>query len=86
MSTESTHAQERTDSADSADDADAPVTGPHDGYDRRGRPDYRYWRCERCGLESVDPRLRRGCFRCGAGRDDRTDCDEQRRAGADGAE
>ncbi|WP_129114287.1 hypothetical protein [Halegenticoccus tardaugens] len=40
------------------------VTGPHDGRDGDGRLDHRYWRCERCGFESADPRLRDGCFRC----------------------
>ena len=82
MFTETTRTQERTDSADpdadatGADgpadaDAGASVTGPHHGYDRDGRLDHRYWRCERCGLETTDPRLRDGCFRCGAdGEDD----------------
>jgi hypothetical protein len=41
------------------------VTGPHDGRDSDGELDHRYWRCERCGLETTDPRLREGCFRCG---------------------
>jgi hypothetical protein len=40
------------------------VTGPHFGRDEQGRFDHRYWRCEDCGFESIDPRLRRGCFRC----------------------
>ncbi len=42
------------------------VTGPHLGFDRDGGLDHRYWRCERCGLESTDSRLREGCFRCRA--------------------
>lgn len=41
------------------------VTGPHVGRDSRGRFDHRFWRCERCGLETTDPRLQYGCFRCG---------------------
>jgi hypothetical protein len=40
------------------------ITGPHDGRDSDGDLDHRYWRCERCGLETTDPRLREGCFRC----------------------
>lgn len=48
--------------------ADTPeITGPHAGYDPDGALDHRYYRCERCGLESTDPRLQAGCFRCGAG-------------------
>ncbi|WP_276280271.1 hypothetical protein [Halorussus caseinilyticus] len=43
------------------------VTGPHDGRDSDGELDHRYWRCERCGLETTDSRLREGCFRCGGG-------------------
>ena len=44
---------------------DSPViTGPHVGFDRDGHPDHQYFRCERCGLESTDPRLQEGCFRC----------------------
>lgn len=43
------------------------VTGPHDGLDEYGRLDHRYWRCERCGLESTDASLAEGCWRCGAG-------------------
>ncbi|NHN60812.1 MULTISPECIES: hypothetical protein [Halorussus] len=41
------------------------VTGPYVGRDSDGDRDHRYWRCERCGLETTDPRLREGCFRCG---------------------
>jgi hypothetical protein len=40
------------------------VTGPHAGLDRYGRFDHRYYRCERCGLESTDPALLRGCPSC----------------------
>ena len=77
--TKTTRTQERTDSADPDDATNARsaahtgagdgarVTGPHHGYDRDGRLDHRYWRCERCGLETTDPRIRKGCFRCGAG-------------------
>ena len=43
---------------------DPAVTGPHAGLDRYGRLDHRYYRCERCGLESTDPALARGCWRC----------------------
>ena len=43
---------------------DDPITGPHAGYDRFGRLDHVYWRCERCGLESTDGSLRDGCWRC----------------------
>ncbi|MFC6941593.1 hypothetical protein ACFQE8_16725 [Salinirubellus sp. GCM10025818] len=46
-------------------DRDPHVTGPHAGYDRYGRFDHYYYRCERCGLESTDPALVRGCPRCG---------------------
>lgn len=40
------------------------ISGPHSGYDRYGRLDHYYYRCERCGLESTDSRLREGCWRC----------------------
>lgn len=43
------------------------VTGPHAGYDRYGRLDHYYYRCDRCGLESTDAGLRAGCPRCGPG-------------------
>ena len=92
MFTETTRTQERTDSADDATgaDADGPtprtdadarerITGPHHGYDRDGRLDHRYWRCEQCGLETTDPHLREGCFRCGG-----TEADDA--AGDDDAE
>ncbi|MFC6836060.1 hypothetical protein [Halomarina ordinaria] len=41
------------------------VSGPHPGYDRYGRLDHYYWRCERCGLEATDAALERRCPRCG---------------------
>ncbi|WP_155120493.1 hypothetical protein [Haloprofundus marisrubri] len=68
MSTDSPLSQEAT----GTEQRTSGVTGPHAAYDERGRLDYRYWRCERCGFESVDPRLRDGCFRCDAenGRED----------------
>jgi hypothetical protein len=50
-----------------ADTTPGDVTGPHFGRDEQGRFDHRYWRCEDCGFESIDPRLRRGCFRCAGG-------------------
>lgn len=60
--------------------ADTPdITGPHEGRDRDGTLDHRYYRCERCGLESTDPRLQEGCFRCGAGgTNDRDDVGDDR--------
>lgn len=61
MHPDNAHPQERTDSPNRR-----RVTGPHAGYDRRGRIDHLYWRCERCGLESTDAALREDCFRCGA--------------------
>lgn len=54
MSTDTPRSQEST----------GTVTGPHDGRDSDGDLDHRYWRCERCGLETTDRRLREGCFRC----------------------
>lgn len=39
------------------------ITGPHYAADKTGDT-YEYWRCEQCGLESSDPRLRDGCIRC----------------------
>ncbi|NEU58447.1 hypothetical protein [Halorussus sp. MSC15.2] len=54
MSTDTPRLQEST----------GTVTGPHDGRNSDGELDHRYWRCERCGLETTDPRLREGCFRC----------------------
>ena len=51
--------------------ADSPdISGPYVGFDRDGQPDHRYFRCERCGLESTDPRLQEGCFRCGGNGED----------------
>lgn len=42
------------------------ITGPHDGFDKHGRLDHRYWRCERCGLETTSRQLADdGCWRCG---------------------
>lgn len=58
------------------------VTGPHVGRDSRGRFDHRFWRCERCGLETTDPRLQYGCFRCG----DRSAADDGSAPDADDAE
>jgi hypothetical protein len=50
--------------------SDSPgISGPHVGRDCDGALDHRYYRCERCGLESTDPRLQEGCWRCGAGRE-----------------
>ncbi|MFC5969951.1 hypothetical protein ACFPYI_01270 [Halomarina salina] len=46
------------------------ITGPHAGYDRYGRLDHYFYRCERCGLESTDASLADGCWRCEA-EDDR---------------
>jgi hypothetical protein len=40
------------------------VTGPHPGDDRYGRYDHRFYRCERCGVESTAPDLCGGCPRC----------------------
>ncbi|MFC6963457.1 hypothetical protein [Halocatena marina] len=40
------------------------ITGPHAGYDKYGRLDHYYWRCERCGLEVTTSKLARGCWRC----------------------
>jgi hypothetical protein len=55
---------DRSAPADRDPDADSEVTGPHAGFDRYGRFDHYYYRCERCGLESTDPALVRGCPRC----------------------
>lgn len=44
---------------------DPAVSGPHAGYDRYGRFDYRYWRCEACGLETTQD-ISDGCPRCPA--------------------
>jgi rubrerythrin len=46
------------------DPTDPEVSGPHPGYDRYGRLDHYYYRCERCGHETTNPDLRRGCPRC----------------------
>ncbi|WP_276257827.1 hypothetical protein [Haloglomus litoreum] len=42
---------------------DPAVSGPHAGHDRYGRFDYRYWRCEACGLETTQD-ISDGCPRC----------------------
>lgn len=49
---------------------DPSVTGPHAGYDRYGRFDHYYWRCERCGHETTDAGVRHGCPNCGDGAGD----------------
>jgi hypothetical protein len=74
MNAERVIAQEGTDETTdrtTGDDPDEPtasppgeVTGPHFGRDEQGQFDHRYWRCEACGFESIDPRLQWGCFRC----------------------
>ncbi|WP_224333076.1 hypothetical protein [Haloprofundus halobius] len=66
MSTNNPLSQEATES----EHRQRRVSGPHRAYDDHGRLDHRYWRCERCGFESADPRLRDGCFRCGAAKAD----------------
>ena len=58
------------------------VTGPHAGYDRYGRVDHYYWRCERCGLESTAARLREGCPRCRVRGESRPERAGAERAGA----
>jgi hypothetical protein len=65
MSTDTPNPQEST--GTETDPNAVTVTGPHDGRDSDGELDHRYWRCQRCGLETTDPRLREGCFRCGGG-------------------
>jgi rubrerythrin len=40
------------------------VTGPHAATDQYGHLDHYYYRCERCGHERTDPRLRHGCPEC----------------------
>ncbi len=57
------------------------VTGPHVGRDSDGEPDHRYWRCERCGLETTDKRLREECFRCGGRATDETGRGDEQRGG-----
>ena len=45
-----------------AHDHSARITGPHPGVDKYGRIDHYYYRCARCGVESVDKAdLRRCC-------------------------
>ena len=63
MSTDTPSPQEST--GTETDPNAGTVTGPHDGRDSDGELDHRYWRCQRCGLETTDSRLREGCFRCG---------------------
>lgn len=60
MHTDSLHPREATGSAARP----TRVSGPHAGYDRHGRLDHYYWRCERCGLETTDRTLETGCWRC----------------------
>ncbi|MFD1512372.1 hypothetical protein [Halomarina rubra] len=66
MATNSLQRDERAGSG--APDGERPpprsVTGPHPGYDRYGRLDHYYYRCERCGLESTDAALTERCWRC----------------------
>ena len=38
------------------------VSGPHRGRD--GADVYTFWRCENCGLETVDADVKSGCWRC----------------------
>ena len=65
MATHHLQRQEPTDYGDVDPPARAPpVSGPHAGYDRYGRLDHYYYRCERCGLESTDASLADGCWRC----------------------
>jgi transposase len=60
MSTDIKNAQGCTDS-----ERVGSVTGPHTGYDKYGRLDHYYWRCERCGFEATASELAHGCWRCG---------------------
>lgn len=41
--------------------ADDRITGPHPGEDQYGQIDHYFYRCERCGVESVDKADLRGC-------------------------
>ena len=41
--------------------AEDRITGPHPGEDKYGRIDHYYYRCERCGVESVDKQDLRWC-------------------------
>ena len=50
MTTDATPAQE---SAGTTDDSETRITGPFAGYDQYGRLDHYYYRCARCGAESV---------------------------------
>lgn len=50
--------------AERAAEAHADNVSTHTATDEAGQS-YTYFRCESCGLESTDPRLKRaGCFRC----------------------
>ena len=40
------------------------ITGPHIAQDVTGAT-YEYYRYEACGVETTDPSIRSGCFRCG---------------------
>lgn len=53
-----------TDSDDGGAGTSASVSGPYVAWDRQ-MDSYRYWKCEQCGIESTDERLKRGCWRCG---------------------
>lgn len=46
---------------ESAGTTEDRLTGPHPGEDKYGRIDHYYWRCERCGAESVDKNDLRWC-------------------------
>jgi len=45
---------------------DRCVTGPHPKIDESGQR-HHVWRCELCGTESTDRRLREGCWNCDGG-------------------
>ena len=50
-------------SEDRDENDDGPrVPGPHIGFDKYGRADHRYWRCEECGRESTDKHVLGGEF------------------------
>jgi rubrerythrin len=51
-------------SAETERETGPDVTGPYAGYDRYGRFDHYYWRCEACGTETTDASIREGCPRC----------------------
>ena len=58
MTTDATPAQE---SAGTTDESETRITGPHPGVDKYGRIDHYFYRCERCGAESVDKDNLRWC-------------------------